>query len=297
MRFVLRQVHRILVITFGLVAIDSPAALADWKAGVAKVAITPEKPMWLSGYGARMRPADGKLTELWAKALVLADNKGERAVLVTLDLVGIDRELSVRVCGEIMKRQKLARDRIALCCSHTHSGPVVGDNLRSMYFYDDAQDKLVNEYTAGARKENRRGRGRSGQEHQAGASWRGAWARRPSRSTAAITARRDVPKLRPTENSVGPSITTCPCWPYATNGTGSSAIVSRLRLPRNGAGRLPVVRRLARLCTDRARKAASRRDGPCTLPAAAATRTRCRGERSSWPRNMAEHSPRPSMKC
>jgi dienelactone hydrolase len=124
-----------------------PSAAAQWKAGVAKLAITPEKPMWLSGYGGRTRPAEGKLTDLWAKALVLADEKGERAVLVTLDLVGIDRDVSARVCREIMSRQKLARDRIALCCSHTHSGPVVGDNLRSMYFYDDAQDKLVREYT------------------------------------------------------------------------------------------------------------------------------------------------------
>ena len=147
MRFVSCKVHRILLLIFALSAVDSPAAMADWKAGAAKVAITPERPMWLSGFGARARPADGKLTDLWAKALILVDDKGDRVVLVTLDLVGIDREFSARVCGEIMRRQKLPRERIALCCSHTHSGPVVGDNLRSMYFYDDAQDKLVREYT------------------------------------------------------------------------------------------------------------------------------------------------------
>src|ERR1051326_8333016 len=81
-------------------ALDAGDAATAWKAGVAKINITPEKLMWMSGYGARTKPAEGKLTELWAKALVLEDATGRRAVLVTLDLVGIDRNLSVEVCAE-----------------------------------------------------------------------------------------------------------------------------------------------------------------------------------------------------
>ena len=38
-----------------------------WKVGVAKVNITPENPMWMAGYASRDRPAQGKLTDLWAK--------------------------------------------------------------------------------------------------------------------------------------------------------------------------------------------------------------------------------------
>src|SRR5580704_12994370 len=77
-----------------------PAA-ATWKAGVAKVNITPEKLMWMSGYGDRTKPAQGKLTDLWAKALVLEDPDGKRVVLVTMDLVGIPRDLSQAVCAEL----------------------------------------------------------------------------------------------------------------------------------------------------------------------------------------------------
>ena len=44
-----------------------------WKAGAARIPITPEKLMWMAGYGARDKPAEGKETELWAKALVLED--------------------------------------------------------------------------------------------------------------------------------------------------------------------------------------------------------------------------------
>ena len=74
---------------------------SDWKAGAAKVAITPEQPMWMAGYAARTHPADGKLTELWAKALVLEDHEGHRGVVVTLDLVGIDRGLAQSLCDSL----------------------------------------------------------------------------------------------------------------------------------------------------------------------------------------------------
>ena len=40
----------------------SPALAADaptWKAGFAAVVITPTKPMWMSGYAARTKPAEG----------------------------------------------------------------------------------------------------------------------------------------------------------------------------------------------------------------------------------------------
>jgi hypothetical protein len=104
--------------------------------------------MWMSGYSSRDRPAEGKLTDLWAKALVLEDPHGRRAALVTMDLVGIDRQLAQAVCAGLTKEYGLAREAIILAVSHTHTGPVVGSNLRGMYFFDAAQQKLVSDYTA-----------------------------------------------------------------------------------------------------------------------------------------------------
>jgi neutral ceramidase len=118
-----------------------------WKAGVAKVVITPEKLMWMSGYSSRDKPAEGKVHDLWAKALALEDAAGKRCVLVTLDLVGIPREVSVSVCDEIKKKLGLPRESVMLNVSHTHSGPVVGSNLRSMYFLNAEQAGRVEEYT------------------------------------------------------------------------------------------------------------------------------------------------------
>ncbi|MBL8830635.1 MAG: neutral/alkaline non-lysosomal ceramidase N-terminal domain-containing protein [Planctomycetaceae bacterium] len=123
-----------------------PSASAAWKAGAAKINITPDKLMWMSGYGGRNHPAEGKLTDLWAKALVIEDEQGGRAVLVTLDLVGIDRDTSLAVCKELEQTYQLRRDQVALNTSHTHCGPVVGRNLGAMYFMDDEQWKLVDDY-------------------------------------------------------------------------------------------------------------------------------------------------------
>jgi neutral ceramidase len=134
---------------FFLVVSFAAIARADgWKAGVAKANITPQQYMWMSGYGGRDHPADGKLTDLWAKALVLEDAGGRRALLVTLDLVGIGRDISVPLCDRLKQEHGFDRHQVALCCSHTHTGPVVGRNLAAMYFFDDAQQKLVDDYTA-----------------------------------------------------------------------------------------------------------------------------------------------------
>lgn len=113
---------------------QSGQAVAAWKAGAARAQITPVEPMWMAGYASRDRPAEGKSTDLWAKALALEDEEGHRAILLTLDLVGISRTLSVAVCERITKRFGLQRSSIAICTSHTHSGPVVGKNLAPMHY-------------------------------------------------------------------------------------------------------------------------------------------------------------------
>jgi neutral ceramidase len=143
--------HSLAVAITSLVAIgfcQVGLAAEGWKAGVATASITPERPMWMAGYAARTRPAEGKMTDLWAKALALEDAAGQRAVLVTLDLVGIDKALSDAIRGELKAKYQLERKQVALNCSHTHSGPVVARNLRPMHFYalDADQQVLVKEY-------------------------------------------------------------------------------------------------------------------------------------------------------
>jgi hypothetical protein len=101
--------------------------------------------MWMAGYAARTKPSQGFVHDLWAKALALKDPVGRDAVIITLDLCGIGRDLSNRIRDRISKRG-LDRERVVLACSHTHSGPVVGTNLLTMYKLDDDQTRRVVEY-------------------------------------------------------------------------------------------------------------------------------------------------------
>ena len=125
----------------GFLSLD--VAAAGWKAGLSRAAITPRSPTWMAGYGSRNHPSEGSIHDLWAKALVLEDPAGRKALLVSLDLCGIDRDVSLSIREGVRDRHKIPLERIVLACSHTHSGPVVGDNLLTMYPMNDAQRQVV----------------------------------------------------------------------------------------------------------------------------------------------------------
>ena len=118
-----------------------------WKAGVARVVITPDQPLWMAGYANRDHPAEGKVVDLWAKALALQDSAGKQAVLVTADLVGIPKRLSDHIRDQVKRRFNLSRSQIAINTSHTHTGPVLADALVAIYPVDSIQQHEINQYT------------------------------------------------------------------------------------------------------------------------------------------------------
>ncbi len=147
--------RKLAVFIIGLCAIalgrlSVPAALhaESWKAGVARVKITPEQFMWMAGYAARTTPAEGTHADLWVRTLVLEGPGGNRGVLISLDLIGIDRRLSQSLCESLERRFSLRRAQVALCCSHTHTGPVVGKCLEPLHYrqLDQQQRQLVDQY-------------------------------------------------------------------------------------------------------------------------------------------------------
>src|SRR5262245_46261523 len=118
-----------------------------WRAGVTTAVITPETKVWLAGYGSKRVP-DGKLHELWMKALALEDPAGRRAVLVTSDFQGVPKEMSDRVFARLKKELKLQREQVMITFSHNHCGPRLGLDLVDYYPVEEEQVKLVDEYTA-----------------------------------------------------------------------------------------------------------------------------------------------------
>ena len=118
---------------------------AGWKAGVAKVDITPQESMWMAGYASRDHPSEGVRHEIWAKALVLEDGSGKLAVLVTTDLVGIRQELSLRIRDRLERQYGLSRDQVILNSSHTHTGPET-DYGRYQFQLDEVQLGKIERY-------------------------------------------------------------------------------------------------------------------------------------------------------
>ncbi len=121
---------------------------AAWNAGTAKAKITPQDTMWMAGYSARKRPTDDVLQDLWVRVLVLQDDQGNRGVIIALDLVGIGQQLSHEWCATLTQLG-FKRDQIAICTSHTHSGPIVGQNLSALHYLqlDDTGKAMVDRYT------------------------------------------------------------------------------------------------------------------------------------------------------
>ena len=125
---------------------QSASAQSVWKAGVAKAVITPEKSVWLAGYGSKRAP-DGKLHDLWMKALALEDNAGQRVVLITSDFQGVPKIMSDRVFEQLQEQFKLERTQVMFTFSHNHCGPRLGDDLIDYYPVEAEQEALVEEYT------------------------------------------------------------------------------------------------------------------------------------------------------
>src|SRR5436305_10534112 len=81
----------------------------EWKVGLAQIKITPERPVLMSGYAGRTRPFEEVALDLYAKALVLEDRQGHRAVVVTSDLLGFPAAVAEPICERLRKKAGLKR--------------------------------------------------------------------------------------------------------------------------------------------------------------------------------------------
>lgn len=129
---------------FALLAV-SVAAAADFKAGLARVAITPKEPIRMAGYAVRTKPSEGVVHDLWAKALALEDERRGRVVIVTLDSLTVVPEMASEVAAKVKQQHGLSRERLVFNASHTHAGPMVPWN-RHVRPDDEQEGKVVDRY-------------------------------------------------------------------------------------------------------------------------------------------------------
>lgn len=111
------------------------AAAPEYRAGVARVDITPPIGHPMGGYSARQGGASGTHDPLYATVLVVQSGDNSLA-LVTCDLRSF---VSTRV-GELA-RQKFGAKNTIIDVSHTHSGPLTWEARTP--WYTEAEDKMV----------------------------------------------------------------------------------------------------------------------------------------------------------
>jgi neutral ceramidase len=105
---------------------DTPAfpVESNLRAGVAKVDITPETPLRVTGH---VREVQGVRDPIRAAVLLLDDGQ-TRAALVTLDLIGAWEEMVETIRENIERETGIPADHILVAASHNHSGPSYRDH-------------------------------------------------------------------------------------------------------------------------------------------------------------------------
>ena len=118
----------------------------EFQIGVAKIDITPDYPIRLTGYASRKTESEGVEQKLWAKALAIGSDREGALVLLTVDNCGVCANVTGEVAARLKKKAGIARERFAVCSSHTHTGPcIVGfaPNIFAMPIPDDQQATIA----------------------------------------------------------------------------------------------------------------------------------------------------------
>lgn len=115
-----------------------------FRAGVGKVDITPPAGFPTGGHGPAGSMARGAWTRLYARAFVLADERGNVAVFVSCDLFAIPGGLTAQVARNVGLKWKkehgitIPADAINLAATHTHQSP---GNFLTAAAYNEAASK------------------------------------------------------------------------------------------------------------------------------------------------------------
>ena len=127
---------RFIVLAGALAVLTSVTALANeptlFQVGIASVDVTPSFPIRLNGFGGRVKESEGVRQQLWAKALAVCTTDADTVVVITVDTLGVPDDLTERV-AEKLKAHGLERSRLAICASHTHSGPMIRNCANTLF--------------------------------------------------------------------------------------------------------------------------------------------------------------------
>jgi putative membrane-bound dehydrogenase-like protein len=114
-----------------------------YKAGVAKVDITPDHAIRLNGFGFRRAESEGVYDKIHARALAIDDGKAP-LVLIAVDVLGIPAEVYDELAKRLEKKAGLKKERLAITATHTHTGPMLTGANPTLFGTPIPKDHLAN---------------------------------------------------------------------------------------------------------------------------------------------------------
>lgn len=127
---------------------QAPAAeTSHWRVGLASAKITPEAPIRMAGYGSRTGLSEGVAADLFAKAMAIEADGGDRGLLITVDIIGFRAPVAEALCKRISHATGLQRHQILLNPSHTHAGPVLALDSFNDYGMPEEHHRISVQYT------------------------------------------------------------------------------------------------------------------------------------------------------
>lgn len=137
----------VLLLIFGTGFLQAGSGLLP--VGAAKVDITPDYPVRLSGYGMRTTESEGIDQKIWAKALAIGDDKSGVSILVTVDNVGVPSAIVETVFRALAAETSLRRENFVVASSHAHTAPMLSGILSFLFSADIPADQQqrIDRYT------------------------------------------------------------------------------------------------------------------------------------------------------
>ena len=131
----------LLTFLHGALLAQGPAPGVRWRAGFAKLDVTPTEPVRMAGYGNRDRPSEGVDMPLFVRCLALrgddaADSAGvsdPMLVLLSVDTIGLPGSMTRELAEALQMKHGLRREQVVFCSTHTHTGPDLISELSNIF--------------------------------------------------------------------------------------------------------------------------------------------------------------------
>lgn len=92
-------------------------------AGTARMNISPETPIPMSGYGSRTKAFEGIHDSIYARAIVFSDGE-KKAVLISAELIGFSDAFCEKLSADIERQTGISKEYVLITAVHSHSGPL-----------------------------------------------------------------------------------------------------------------------------------------------------------------------------